>query len=167
MGPAAVLVHLAATTLGAAGVGKLLAPDAARGALDAVRPGAGRLAPAVGVAEIAIGVAAVVAGGRVTAAALAVTYAALLWFNGQLRRRAPGVPCGCFGSTAAPPGPAHIGVDLVLGAAAAIAIVSPTPSIANWGLGVWTVPYLKLLAVATYLVVLIGTTLDEARSWSS
>ena len=167
MGPAAVLVHLAATTLGAAGVGKLLAPDAARGALDAVRPGAGRLTSAAGAAEISLGIVAVVVGGRVAAAALATTYAALLWFNGQLRRRAPGVPCGCFGSTAAPPGPAHVGVDLVLGAAAAIAVAFPTPTMANWDLGQWTVPYIELLAVATYLVVLIGTTLDEARSWSS
>ncbi len=163
MSAAVLLLHLAAATLGAAGAGKLLAPAATARALDALRPGAGRRARPFGGVELGLAAAAIVVGGRLMAGALAVTYVALLGFSWHLRRRAPGVPCGCFGASDTPPSRVHLVLDVGLAGAAAAAAVQPVPGLSRVlaDLGWWSVPYVELVGVATLLVVLAGTLLDD------
>jgi hypothetical protein len=159
----ALLFHLAATTLGVAGIAKVVSPASSHRALEALSPGAGRLARGLGGAEAGLAVGAVLMGGRVAAAAVALAYAGLAMVAVRLARRAPDAPCGCFGASTTPPSAVHVAIDLVFAAVGTVAVFAPVPSAGGVvsALGGWTLPYAQLVAAATFAIVLVGTARDD------
>ena len=110
---------------------KLLQPAATNRALRALGVPASPVAVRVlGLAEVALGAAAVVVGGRLTALGLAVAYAAFAVVADRLRRSPTPVGCGCFGAGSAPPGLAHVVVDLGAVAVAVVAAVAGVDGLA-------------------------------------
>lgn len=87
-----------------------------------------------GLAEVALGGAALAAPGRVTAALLALAYAVFAVV--AARRAAEGAGCGCFGAAEdeEPPGPLHVGLDLLAAVACGLAVPWPPRSL-GWLLG--------------------------------
>ena len=107
LGPLAALALL----LLAAGVAKLVAPEATAAALVALGlpPGAspGWGARALGAGEVALSVWVLTAGSRAAAMGLALAHLAFTAVTVRLISR-PSVPCGCFGAPDAPATPAGV-----------------------------------------------------------
>jgi hypothetical protein len=118
-------------------------------------------ARALGATELAIGVAALLSAHRVAALALAAVYLALGVFAAYLLRREADAECGCFGTSSAPVGTAHLIVD---GAAAAVAVavaVDPFGSLTDV-LGAQPLaglPFAALTALLAWLTVVTMTDL--------
>ena len=106
--------YAAAVVLAVSGATKLRDPSPAAQALrTAGLRATATTTRAIGVGELAVGIAALVAPVRVTAVALAVAYGALFGFAAFVSARRPGTDCGCFGTTSAPVGRAHLTIDVL------------------------------------------------------
>ena len=123
---------------------------------------------AASVIEIAV-VGMAIFGARFGVATLALTDFAMTMFLIRLRRRGTGATCGCFGDRSAPVTSAHIAINAVFTATAAIVLVAPAPtnaanalrsvhathSVANYlsqsSRGINGVLWLSTLAVSSYL----------------
>jgi hypothetical protein len=163
-------LHLLALVLVVSGIGKMIDPWPATGAMrDAglpvpfrARALGGRL---LGTVEAAIGLLALATPAWWAAAALGAFYSALAAFVVRLRSRDGEAGCGCFGASSTPPGPAHLvlnGVAAAVGFGAAAAGVPDIVDVFDDGLGV-AVPYVALLAIGAGLV-LVAPALTAERS---
>lgn len=120
-----------------AGARKLVAPAGAASALGVLgMPAPATLARALALAEIAIGAFAIVRPSVLSAALCACAYAIFAAALLRLRRVAPGVDCGCFGSAAAgrrgrSAGRFQIALDLLALAVCLLACATP-PEGAEW-----------------------------------
>jgi hypothetical protein len=151
---------LAAGVLAGAGIAKIREPAgfAAFTASLGLRVGTAG-ARTAGVAELGCAVAVAAVGGRTWFALLAGVYAALAVVSGlSVARAAPS--CGCFGAASAPPSLVHVVVNGVSAAIALLAVlVVPAPLtdvLAAQPLA--GVPYLVMVAVGAWLVVVLDTT---------
>lgn len=144
-------LHLLAAVLVISGAQKLLLPEPPAEAMraaglpsigsDAV---SGRL---LGAAESTIGMLALAVPERWSALMLAAFYLALIAFVVRLRRTDADAGCGCFGSTSAPPGRAHLVLNVV---AVVVGVVAATVGVVD----VVDLVDDGLLVAATYLVLL-------------
>jgi uncharacterized membrane protein YphA (DoxX/SURF4 family) len=139
----------------AAGVRKLREPAEFRAAFSVVAPRLPRpLQLTVPAAELALGV--LLLSGAAPRAAAVVALLALAALSGALvvlRRRAPGVPCGCFGSTGRDAGSLRLNSALALVALAA----------ALWPAPPWTGGAAEALGQATVVAgVLCAWTVARA-----
>ncbi len=120
-----------------------------------------------GALEVAIGIAAIITGGAVAAALVAVSY---LLFTGfvvfALVRHLPIGSCGCFGKIDTPPSLVHVVLNVG-------AIVTATAVALGPGGGIGSIlsdqelaglPFLLLVATATYLAFLALTALPQLNS---
>jgi hypothetical protein len=120
-----------------------------------------------GAIEVVIGVAAIVTGGTVAAALVALSYLLFLGFVVfALVRHIPIGSCGCFGKIDTPPSVVHVGLNVG-------AIVTATAVALGSGGGIGDVlsdqdllglPFLLLVATATYLAFLALTALPQLQS---
>lgn len=118
---------VAAGLLVLAGGSKIAAPSSASRALASLHwPASRHLVRLLGVAEVGLGLAALVAGGRVPASLVALAYVSFSGFVALALARG-GVlgSCGCFGTPDTPPTRTHLGLTLVLAAAALAVAVRP------------------------------------------
>ena len=153
-------LHLLALVLVVSGIGKVVDPWPATGAMrDAGLPvpfrGRAVGGCLLGVAEATIGMAALAVPTWWAAATLGAFYAALAGFVLRLRSRDGEAGCGCFGASSTPPGPAHLvlnGVAAIVGFGAAAAGVPDIVDVFDDGFGV-AVPYVVLLAIGAGLVL--------------
>lgn len=133
-----VLGAAAALLLAGAGIGKLLAPDAAArmlvrawpGGLSArsargVRHWSGPAVRAAGIAEVLVAAAFLARGGSVAAALLAGCYLMFGVVTVQLMRSGERTSCGCFGRAESPVGRAHLAVNVACCAVALAAVAQP------------------------------------------
>jgi hypothetical protein len=160
---------LAAAILIIAGVAKLRAPGGVATAMRVLGlpPALARpLARVLGGAEIALGALAAVAPLRSAAIAVAVLYLLFALSAMMLARRL--AACGCFGAADSPASMAQTLLSAGLGAAAAVAAISPPHGLA-WMLGQPMAPGLALIvgiAGAAYGTVLVYTELPSAwNAW--
>lgn len=144
------------------GAAKVVAPSGFAGLLGTFRVPAPRIvAVGAGVVELALGAVALVVGGPWLALAVAGAY--LLFAGTVLLARRRGAPdCGCFGAVAAPPSSLHVVLNVAAAAVAlgAAAVAGGPPPLLDV-LGdqpLAGVAYLGLLAMATWLVVVLDTT---------
>jgi hypothetical protein len=154
-----------------AGIAKLVRPAGTAAAIIAAQPprhlerGVTRGAvEALGVAEIGAGAAALGFGNRATAALIAAAFIAFSAFAVRLLRVNRGnADCGCFGVSAAPVHPVHVGVNVVAAALAVAAAVQPPGSLLDVpGHQPWVgVPFFALTVLATYAAYLALTALTE------
>lgn len=160
-------VFVAALVVVVAGARKLHEPSAIAGRLASWSVPAPRpLGRALGVVELAIGGVVLGVGGPIPAALLGALYVA---FTVALVLGGRDVPCGCFGTSDAPPGAAHLLVNGLAAVSAAVAVAAPVDPV--WselaGSPVAGVPAGLLLVTATGLVVaaleLLPMALHEAR----
>ena len=167
-------LHLLALVLVVSGIGKLVDPWPATGAMrDAGLPvpfrGRAVGGRALGAAEIAVGLAGLAVPEWWAAAGIAVVYAGFAAFVLRLRRRDEHVGCGCFGAASTPPGRAHLVLNLTasaVGVAAALAGVPDIVDVFDDGLGA-AVPYVVLLAIGAALVLVgpgLAAELGETRA---
>jgi hypothetical protein len=163
-GPLAV----ASAVLAVGGVFKLRDPGSALGALRALRLPARRWAVrALGVAEVTVGVIAFLVGGPVAAAMLAGFY---LLFTGVALRlvgaSAGGTTCGCFGNQSSDTTVVHVVVNLAITLVVAAAAVLAAPGFlaARPDLVAGGAPYLLLVALGTWSVVVALTVLPDTLS---
>lgn len=159
---------VAALLLIAAGALKAYDPVTTTGALRqaglAVPPIAVRVGGGV---EVVIGVAAIVTGGAIAAGLVALSYVLFTAFVVlALVRHIPIGSCGCFGKIDTPPSPIHVVLNVA-------AIVTATAVALGSGGDIGDVladqdllglPFLLLVATATYLAFLALTTLPQLRS---
>lgn len=120
-----------------------------------------------GAIEVVVGVAAIVTGGPVAAALVALSYLLFTAFVVvALVRHIPIGSCGCFGKIDTPPSVVHVGLNVG-------AIVTATAVALGPGGGIGDVladqdllglPFLVLVATATYLAFLALTVLPQLRS---
>jgi uncharacterized membrane protein YphA (DoxX/SURF4 family) len=115
--------------LAVAGAPKIAQPDSTTKAFgDVVRPLPSIWFRAFGAVELVIGVAALLTSNRVVAAAVAVSYFAFAVFI-TLALRGPGIEsCGCFAEEA-PPGVAHLALNVAFGAVALAVAIIGAPSL--------------------------------------
>jgi uncharacterized membrane protein YphA (DoxX/SURF4 family) len=149
------------------GAAKLVSPGAFRATLRSLGvPGGVVAARLAGLVEIGLGGAALVLGGRAWAAALAALYG-VFTIVVVVARRKGAESCGCFGSVAAPPSTLHVVIDaastVVAAAAAIVGVPGLVDVLADQPLA--GVPYLVLIAVGAWVIVVADTTgaqlLDE------
>ncbi len=159
-------LHLLALVLVVSGVGKLILPQPAADAMrDAGLPIPFRGRPATGIAlgtvEASVGLLALAVPTWWAAVALGAVYVAFALFVLRLRAQDGTAGCGCFGAASAPPGTAHLVLDVVAAATAFVTAALGVPDIVDIfhdGLGV-AIPYVTLLAVGASLV-LVGPALS-------
>jgi hypothetical protein len=171
MSPFAGPLFAASLLLGAAGVGKVLRPDATRVALrSAGLPNDPWSARLLGAIEFAAALGALVVGGWLHATFVAAFYVGFAWFSWRLAARTRGqASCGCFGDSSAPVGRLHVGVNLAVAAVVSGAIMSPAEGIASTAADTpWAgVPFLLLTALTTWTLyvtlTVLPTTLAAAR----
>lgn len=153
--------HVLALVLVVSGLQKLVSPVPAADALVSAglpiprrrRALAGRV---LGAGETAVGFAALGVPHPATAALLATAYAGLAAFVVWLRRVDADAGCGCFGAASAPPGTAHLVLNLAGVLVAATVAASTVPDVVDVfdeGIGV-AVPYVALLGIGATLVLL-------------
>ena len=128
----APLVSVLAAVLVVAGLGKLRAPAAAADAMRAAGMPAGTVpARLAGSVETAVGIVVLAAPSQPALLAMAALYAVLAGVSVRLLRAAvPAASCGCFGADA-PPSRLHAWFDAAAALIAALAAVTPPPSIAT------------------------------------
>jgi hypothetical protein len=120
-----------------------------------------------GATEVAVGVAAIFTGSPVAAALVAISYVLFTVFVlFALARHIPIGSCGCFGKVDTPPSLVHVALNIG-------AIVTATAVVLGSGGGIGDVladqellglPFLLLVATATYLAYLSLTVLPQLRS---
>ena len=165
-GPFAV----AAVVLLLAGALKAARPTDTANALRALGVPAARPVVRVGGAvEVVIGAAALAFGGRALAALVGASYLAFTGFVAvALVRRIPIASCGCFGKVDTPPSSIHLALDglaalaslwLAVHAGGAPAVDEVLTDQPLLGL-----PFLALLALATYLAYLALSVLPKSRA---
>jgi hypothetical protein len=121
-------VLAASVLLAFAGLAKVRSPrstvQAMRAAGLAAPPWAGRT---LGLFELAAALWCLLSGSRFSCALVALAYLAFAAFSARLLRAADGSgsSCGCFGQAEAPASSVHIGLNLVLGLAAVLAVADP------------------------------------------
>jgi hypothetical protein len=172
MSPFAGPLFAASLLLGAAGIGKVLRPDAARVALrGAGLPSDPWSARLLGAVEFAAALGAVVVGGWLHASFVVAFYLGFAWFSWRLANRSRGqASCGCFGDSSAPVGRVHVAVNLAVAAVVSGAIMAPTEGIASTTTETpWAgVPFLLLTLLTTWMLSVtltaLPTTLAAARS---
>lgn len=126
----------AALLIGAAGLGKLRAPEPAVAMLRQAVPRALRSLPSAGavrlaaVGEVGVGAAAVLTGGRPALALLAAAYVAFLAVSLRLAAADRSTSCGCFGRADSPVGLAHVVLNLVAAAVCVAGVFRPPGA---WG----------------------------------
>lgn len=156
------LLHLVAVALVISGIDKLRSPRPAGQALrDAGVAVPGRWGTAaaglvLGAVEVGLGAVALLAGGPVAAAAVATLYLGFASFVLRLRSRDDTAGCGCFGASSAPPGRAHLLLDLGAAAGAVVAVFVQTDTLIDVvrdGAPV-AVPYIVLLTTGGALLLL-------------
>ena len=172
---------VAGMVLVVSGVAKVRSPQGTRSALD----GLGLAVPAsavraLGAVEVALGVAASVWGGAVVAVAVGLLYAAFAVVAVLMIRSGDVADCGCFGSAEsdAPPGPLHVGIDLVfaglalagaaLGSGGAVTMVDASVIeglVALVGCGVAAYGVVALLTVVARLDVLERSSTTPGREF--
>ena len=147
-----------------AGVAKLARPDDTARALAGLAPGRRTLALSTGRhlvrmgagAEALLGLAALAAPRPITAGLVAASYLAFAAVVAVARRRgSPLASCGCFGRPDTPATAVHVGLNVLLGAAAVAVAVHPPASGRLSGVlsghVAWDVALLALVGVGTYL----------------
>ncbi|HSK22909.1 MAG TPA: MauE/DoxX family redox-associated membrane protein, partial [Egicoccus sp.] len=120
-----VVALVGAGLLVPAGTAKLRRPADAADALGWRSVRAHAAVRAVGVGELALAAVVVVSGGPMAAALLVLAY--LVFAAVALRQRSRGASCGCFGQADAPAGLLHVGINLVVATAAAVAASGSVP----------------------------------------
>lgn len=169
MSPLAGPLFAAALLMGLAGALKLIRPDSTRVALrTAGLPSHSFAVRVLGATEVIGSAAVVVLGGRLAGALVAAAYLGFAGFAAQLSRQSRrAVPCGCFGSSTAPVGPLHVGVNAGLAAVGLASTVWPTGGIASIShtplAGTLFVTFTVLLA---WLLLVALTTLPELMAAS-
>lgn len=148
------LAACAAVLLVVSGLAKLRRPAPAAAMLAALtRRRSEPVARLAGAFEVAVGLLALALGGRVGFGALAMTYVVLAVVASRLlvtgQRANQRVVCGCFGSSDAPIGPAHLALDVGAALLGALAAGQAAPAFA--GLGARPAP----LAVAAGLQIAV------------
>ncbi|MFP3905796.1 MAG: MauE/DoxX family redox-associated membrane protein [Acidimicrobiales bacterium] len=129
----AFVVHVAAVVLAVTGIRKVVDPAGIVAALDvAGLPSGEVVGRCLGLAEVGVGVWVLVGGGTVSATAMALLYGGFVAFIVANRVRGLDVPCGCIGTSTAPPGLYHVAIDLVGVVAAAWAVIAPVGPAADW-----------------------------------
>ncbi len=132
----AVGIGIAALVVVAAGIAKVVSPDAFGSAAGSVGLPLGRrgraAGRAIGLAEVALGVAAMV-WWRPAFAALAVLYVAFA-VTAWRAIRAGAPSCGCFGAVESPPSGLHVAIDLAAALALAVgwAVDPASPPLGAW-----------------------------------
>jgi hypothetical protein len=162
MGAFASPLLAAALLLGLAGAVKVVRPAATRVALrTAGLPSQAWVVRGLGAVEVAFAAVAVIAAGRLGAALVAASYVGFAGFSRRLERASRGTAdCGCFGSSSAPVGPVHVGVNLALAACTLASVAWPTDGIASIGETPWAgVPFLLLTALLTWMIYVSLTVL--------
>lgn len=162
----AVLLHALALVLALAGVRKAIDPAPVAASLRRSGwPSAPVLGRLLGVGEVAVALAVLTVGGPIPAALLGVLYLGFLVFIGSNKLRGADVPCGCFGESTTPPGVAHVAVNVVAVATAALAVADPADGVFGWldeGLG--GVVALALVVVAGALTIALLEVLPQTSS---
>lgn len=129
----AFVVHVAAVVLAVTGTRKVVDPAGIVAALDAAGlPSGEAIGRGLGLIEVGVGVWVLVGGGSVSAAAMALLYGGFVAFIIANRVRGLDVPCGCIGTSTAPPGRYHVTIDLVAVVAASWAMAAPVGPAADW-----------------------------------
>jgi len=146
----------------ASGAAKVVAPSGFAGLLATFGvPRPRVVAVGAGAVELALGAVALVQAGPWLALAVGVAY---LSFAGTvlLARRRGAPDCGCFGAVAAPPSMLHVVINLFAAAVALVAAVAaggPPPLLEVLGdQPMVGLPYVALVALAAWLVVVLDTT---------
>jgi hypothetical protein len=156
-------VLVACALLVSSGATKLVRPRGTRAAARALGLPSSRAAViALGAVELVAGVAGVAAGG-LAAIAVAVVYALLALAVARLLRRAPTVPCGCFGSTTSTASPIHVAVNVVAACVAAVAATHGSPLDAFSGGAMANVVLVALVVAGVALVELVTDALPELQ----
>jgi hypothetical protein len=162
---------VAALLLAAAGALKAVDPATTAGALRRaglpVAPIAVRIGGGV---EVLVGLAAIVTGAAVPAALVAVSYALFTAFViVALVRHLPIGSCGCFGKVDTPPSPVHVLVNVGAVVSAVAVAIGPGGAIGDVlaDQALLGVPFLLLVATATYLVFLALTALPQLLELST
>ena len=166
-------LHLLALVLVVSGIGKLVDPWPATGAMrDAGLPvpfrGRAVGGRALGVAEITVGLAGLAVPAWWAAAGVALVYAGFAAFVVRLRGRDEHAGCGCFGAASTPPGRVHLFLNLTataVGIAVAALGVPDIVDVFDEGLGP-ALAYVALLATGAALVLVgpgLAAELGEAR----
>jgi hypothetical protein len=121
-----------------------------------------------GVAETFAAGMAIFTGAALPAGLVATSYFAFAAF--VLRARSLDTPissCGCFGGTETPPTVAHLGVDLLFGAAGVAIARAPATDLravlATQPLG--GIPLLAVSGVAAYLIFLLLSPAAQLHAW--
>ena len=147
-------LHMLAVVLMVSGAAKIMSPAPAAAAMhDAGLPLPLRGRPVtgigLGVSEASVGVVALAVPTWWAATALGVAYLSFAAFVLRLRSRDGNAGCGCFGSSSAPPGTAHLVLNLSAAAVALAAVIAGVPDVVDVfdeGVAV-AVPYVALLAI--------------------
>lgn len=154
------LVHLVAFALLISGADKIRKPRPSTAAWRAAGlPGRrfGDRLPGllVGSVEVALGLAAILTGSAVAAVGVAGLYLAFAWFVRRLSARDATAGCGCFSASSAPPGKAHVVLDIAAACGALTAAIfgaRPVADIVDDGIAL-AVPYLALLSIGGILLL--------------
>jgi hypothetical protein len=114
---------------------------------------------ALGALECALGGACVVSPAPLLALALAATYAVFALYLVYLRRTSPDAACGCFGVEERPVGRAHVVLDVLASAVAALGAVYEPVGLAAFASAhpLAVVPF-AVGAAATVYVFSVGLT---------
>src|SRR4051812_7814028 len=158
-------VVVAAALVGLAGAMKVLQPASTAGALRALRlPSSYRVVRLLGLVEIALAIAAAASFSRAALVLLAAVYLGFAAFVvAALDARAPVQSCGCFGRADTPPSIVHVALDLCAAGILFAAALTGTPGLdavvpdQPWS----AVPFALLVAVCTYLCVIVLTLLPQ------
>jgi hypothetical protein len=161
-GPLAII----SMVLVVAGVWKVRRPAPTRDALRAMHvPVPLTAVRGLGLLEVALAVATIAAGGVVLPALVGGLYLVFAVVSWQLRDA--DISCGCFGAASAtPPGPLHIGVNLVAAAVALAVALTDGPTLRDaWGdLPGAGIPHVMLVLIGTAATVGVLTVLPDARA---
>ena len=168
-------LHLLALVLVISGIGKVLDPWPATGAMrDAGLPvpfrGRAVGGIALGAVEATVGVVGLAVPAWWAATLLGSFYAALAIFVIRLRARDGDAGCGCFGASSTPPGTAHVVLNVTAAVVAFATASLGVPDIVavldhGWGAAV---PYVALLGIGAGLVLVApALTAELTRSRSA
>lgn len=164
-------LHLFAVLLVLSGADKLGDPAPASQAMsEAGLAGDRRLGAwagrTLGLVEVAVGAAVLAVGGVVPALAMAAVFLGFGAFLVLLQRRAAGVGCGCFGASTAPPGVAHLLIDVAAAGTALVAAATSAPdltAVLDEGT-VEFVTHLILVSVAAGLLIAVSSVLEDVKN---
>jgi hypothetical protein len=135
-----------------AGSAKLRAQDATRRAAHAIGWFSGTgVVITLGAIEVGAGIAGALFGG-ITALLVALVYVGLGFAAFWLWRRAPAVPCSCFGARSAPATPGHVVVNVVAAAIAVLAGVGGSPTVFVIDHPTGALPLVALVTCCTALI---------------